>query len=103
MQQHLARLHTELSITAEQEPQWSAFADAVVKQTEHMRTLYGQARQMPASAPDRIDRQLELMRQRLAGFETVGQAAKTLYASLSSDQQRVADQRLMRFGHRDVN
>jgi hypothetical protein len=38
--------------------------------------------------------------ERTAAFESVGQAAKALYATLSPEQQRIADDKLMRWHHR---
>ena len=37
------------------------------------------------------------MKQGVARFEAVGQAAKELYAALSPDQQEVADAKLLRW------
>jgi hypothetical protein len=42
-----------------------------------------------------------MMKQRVAGFEAMGQAAKGLYAVLNPDQQQIADHKLLRWhgGH----
>jgi hypothetical protein len=37
------------------------------------------------------------MKERAAAFETVGQAAKALYAELSPEQQQIADEKLLRW------
>ncbi len=37
------------------------------------------------------------MKERAAAFEAVGQAAKTLYATLSPAQQQIADEKLLRW------
>jgi hypothetical protein len=96
-QQRLARLKSNLAITAEQEPQWSAFSNTVLQQMEQFKAAH-QGRKTPAqTAPERIDRQVAWMKERAAAFETVGQAAKTLYAALSPEQQQIADEKLLRW------
>lgn len=96
-QKRLAKLKSELRITPEQEAQWSAFSDTVLLQMEQLKTAHQQARSIPVSAPERIDRQVERMRQSVATFEVMGQAAKELYAALSPAQRQVADEKLLRW------
>jgi hypothetical protein len=98
-QKRLERLKAKLRITPEQESQWSAFSNTVMQQMEQLKTAHRGMKEMPAKAPERIDRQVEMMKQRVASFETVAQAAKTLYAALTPDQQQIADQRLLNFHH----
>jgi protein CpxP len=101
VQKRLARLKVKLGITPEQEPQWTAFSDTVLQQVEQMKAAHQQQKGAPVTAPERIDRQVELMKQRVAGFEVVGQAAKGLYAVLNTEQQQIADRKLLRWhgGH----
>jgi protein CpxP len=99
VQKRLDRLKSDLHITAEQEPQWSAFSSSVLQQVEQMKAAHQGAKELPAKAPERIDRQVEMMKQRLASFETIAQAAKALYAGLNADQQQIADKRLLKFHH----
>ena len=96
-QKRLDKLKSALSITPEQEPQWSAFADSVMQQVQQMKAAHQQWKDVPATAPERIDRQIAMMKQRTASFEGIGQAAKSLYATLNSDQPHVADEKLMRW------
>jgi periplasmic protein CpxP/Spy len=100
VQQRLERLKTDLHITAEQQPQWSAFSNAVMQQVAQFKAAREDMKNMPTRAPERIDRQVEMMKQRLSSFEAIAQAAKTLYSALTPDQQQVADQRLLNFHHR---
>ena len=97
VQKRLAKLKSALSITPEQEPRWSTFSNTVMQQMDQMKAAHQQRTDHPATAPERIDRQIAMMKQRAASFETVGQAAKGLYAALTPDQQRIADQKLMRW------
>jgi len=94
-QKRLGRLKAALQITPEQETQWSAFSAAVLQQMEQFKARHEAMKNPAASAPERIDRQIEAMKQRLAGFEAMGQAAKDLYAALSPAQQQIADERLL--------
>jgi hypothetical protein len=97
VQKRLDKLKSALNIKPEQEAQWSAFAGTVMQQMEQMKAAHQQRGNMPATAPERIDRQIAMMKQRTTSFETIGQAAKGLYASLSPDQQQIADKRLLRW------
>ena len=96
-QQRLARLKSKLAITAEQEPQWSAFSNTVLQQMEQFKAAHQGRRPAARTAPERIDRQVAWMKERAAAFETVGEAAKTLYATLSPEQQQIADEKLLRW------
>ena len=96
-QKRLDKLKAALSITPEQEPQWSAFADSVMQQANQMKAAHDQWKDVPATAPERIDRQIAMMKQRTASFEAVGQAAKGLYTALNPDQRHVADEKLLRW------
>ena len=96
-QRRLEKLRSALSITPEQEPQWSAFADSVMQQVNQMKAAHQQWKDVPATAPERIDRQIAIMKQRTASFEAIGQAAKGLYAALNPDQQHIADEKLLRW------
>jgi hypothetical protein len=96
-QQRLARLKSKLAITAEQEPQWSAFTGTVLQQIEQFKAAHQGRQAAGRTAPERIDRQVAWMKERAAAFETVGQAAKTLYATLSPEQQQIADEKLLRW------
>jgi hypothetical protein len=100
-QKRLAKLKAKLSIRPEQETQWDAFSQTVLQQVGLMKAAYQQRKSGPVSAPERIDRRIELMKLRVAGFEAVGEAAKGLYAVLSPEQQQIADHRLLRWhgGH----
>lgn len=98
-QKRLERLKADLKITPEQEGQWTAFTDAVMQQMQQFKTAHEGMKSMPTKAPERIDREVEMMKQRTASFETIAQAAKKLYSALTPDQQQIADQHLLNFHH----
>jgi protein CpxP len=97
VQKRLTKLKAKLDIRPEQETQWDAFSQTVLQQVEQMKATHQQRKGGPVTAPERIDRRIEMMKQRVAGFEAVGQAAKGLYAVLSPAQQQIADHRLLRW------
>jgi len=96
-QQRLARLKSELAITSEQEPQWSAFSDTVLQQMQQFKAGHQGRKATVRTAPERIDRQVAWMKQRTAAFEAVGEAAKALYTTLNPEQQQIADEKLLRW------
>jgi hypothetical protein len=94
----LAFLKAELKITSAQEPQWSKFADAfrsVAKSAQGMhqqmmgggQTTGGQA----VAAPQRLDRYEKMLTARLDAVRTIKAAFDPLYASLSDEQKKTAD------------
>ena len=96
-QRRLAKLKSKLAITPEQEPQWSAFTSTVLQQMQQFKAAHQGRKGSAQTAPERIDRRVAWMKQRAAAFETVGEAAKTLYAALSPEQQQIADEKLLRW------
>lgn len=101
----LAFLEAELGITEDQEPAWQEFA-AVIRESERARSDRWQERREHwkeerksgrderSGLDERIDRRLEAMDRRVATFTKIGEAAKKLYAQLTPEQQRTADDML---------
>jgi Spy/CpxP family protein refolding chaperone len=103
----LAYLKAELKITADQEQAWQKFAD-VVRDNMKARAEEWQSRRETSqqshdgkvpTVNERIDRQLQSMEQRTDSLKKMAEAAKTLYAQLTPEQQARADQ--MTAPHRD--
>jgi hypothetical protein len=103
----LAYFRTELRITDAQAPQWTAFADAVRAGAERLRaataaTMAGDPG--PLTAPQQMERRIALLSAHLETMRTVSAAAGPLYAALSEEQRRTADElmaehfRTMRMG-----
>ncbi len=91
----LAYFRTELRVTDAQMPQWNAFADAVRAQAGRLRQAYMQAMQsagQPASAPAQLERRAALLRAQLDTTEAMTTATAALYAVLSDEQKRLADE-----------
>jgi hypothetical protein len=90
-EQHLNQFKSQLKITPQQEPLWQAFADKV-KESAGMRAKAMQGMQTPpATAPERMNRMLEHMKQHTAAMEAVNDSFKRLYDALTPEQKATAD------------
>jgi len=110
----LAYIRTALKITDAQQPQWEAFANVLRKQAQQteqfMQTRHTERAQAPGgqrpqvTAIDRLERRQKMMTLASQRLDEVIAAAKPLYASLSPDQQKIADDMIAKrgrggFGH----
>jgi hypothetical protein len=86
-------LHEDLKLTAEQEPLWQAYVDKVRALGNDLARERGR-RPAQADVQQQIDRIVDAARNRLTALEDIAQAAKTLYAKLTPEQQPAADPRL---------
>jgi len=93
----LAEMKKILNISAEQEAAWTAFAKIMKQQKTEMMSVmqerHANSAKSTQSAPDRIDERTQLMKQRVAGMETVASAMKQLYAVLTPQQKEILDAR----------
>jgi len=95
----IAFLKTELKITDAQFPQWNSFADALranAKRMSEMRStmqggMMGQGG-TSLSPPDRLDRMERMLTAMLDAVKATKSALGPLYAVLSDDQKKIADQ-----------
>lgn len=96
----LAFLKTELKITDAQAPQWNKFAAAVRSVAQSMKAMHeqmmqsGQMQGGAQPAPVRLERYERMLNARLEAVRTVKAAFDPLYASLSDEQKRTADELL---------
>jgi len=92
----IAFLKTELKITDAQTPQWNAFADTLRANAKAHQTMHEQMAKggMPSSWLERLAFQQKAMSTRLDGLKALETAAKPLYAVLTDDQKKLADQLL---------
>ena len=114
----LAYIRTALKITDAQQPQWDAFANVLRKQaqqrdefhrTRHTEGAQG-AQPQHHTAIERLERRQKMMAFASQRLDEVVAAAKPLYAALSPEQQKIADEMLARQGqghgrmghHRDM-
>ena len=91
MQEHEAKLHDSLKLTAAQEPAWKALTDSFHQQ---MTALEADHKAMPAhsdmekmSAPQRMENHINMMQKHIAAMQTQLAALKAFYAVLSPEQQ----------------
>lgn len=102
----LAYLRTALKITDAQQSQWNAFADVLRKHARQMEEFRaarvaqrGEAAPQPLTAIDRLERREKMMTLASHRLEEVVAAAKPLYAALSPEQRKIADDMLARQAH----
>lgn len=93
----LHELQEDLKLVPEQQPLFDAYAEALrglANDVARERQRQNAAKAVSATLVERIDRNVDALRNRLTAVEDIAQAAKTLYARLNPDQQRAADPRL---------
>ena len=93
----LATLKTQLKLTAEQEPAWTAFTAALQPGERGARLDAKGMDQL--TTPERIDHMRALRAQHAAEADRRGEATKTFYAALAPEQQKTFDAQAHR-GHR---
>lgn len=87
----LASMKTGLGITAAQENAWQSFATQVKQRAETMQARMAAMRDTGGTAPERLAKRDELMKQHQAEREKVTSAFKDLYAVLTPEQKAIAD------------
>jgi hypothetical protein len=90
----IAFYRAELKITDTQSNQWNAFADALRTNADHLRQVMMKAReaQGAVTAPEQMERRIVMLTELRDAMQTILAAAKPLYAALSDDQKKVADE-----------
>jgi hypothetical protein len=100
----LADLKVKLKITTSQEAAWTSFTDAMKPPAEMMGKRPDRAEMDKLSTPERIDKMRALHKERMATMEAAmdqrGDATKTFYATLSTEQQKVFDAEFAKMGPR---
>lgn len=85
---HLQGLHDQLKLQASQEGAWKTFV-ASMKPGERVMPPKPQAGE---TAPQRMERMLDMMKQHQDAMQKRLDALKTFYAQLTPEQQKVMDQ-----------
>ena len=100
-EQRLTQFKADLKLTAAQEPLWQAFAEKAKSEAgKGIQAMRDQAQDLSLSAPERMSRRTEVMKQRVAAMESVNASFKTLYDALTVEQRRAADIHASRMGDR---
>lgn len=93
VEQRLARLKTELKLSAQQEPLWQVFAEK--SKSEAGKGMQAMRERMqsdkPVTAPERLAQMQGQMKERVAALESVGESFNRLYAALTPEQKAAAD------------
>ena len=97
--QRLARLKSDLKITAAQETPWNAYADQIKQHAGEMQALHNTMQNSASgntrpTAPERAERQAQFAKQQQEHLERLAVLTKDLYAVLTPEQRTLADQRL---------
>jgi hypothetical protein len=97
VEDRIAHRKGELAITDAQLPQWNAFAAVLRANAKTMQDGMAHMAKagMPTTAPARGDAMVQMMATRLEGMKAVVRADKALYAVLSVEQRKTADQTMM--------
>jgi protein CpxP len=112
LERRLNFLHSELRITPQQEQAWATFADAVRREAQAGRDQFFDRRDQFRGGPDgrnaqppgiveRLERRQQGLEERGAYYDRLLSALRPLYAALSEDQKRAADETLFNPGRGD--
>jgi recombinational DNA repair ATPase RecF len=90
----VAFLKAELKITDAQLPQWNGFAQVVRDNATAMQGMQGgmMAMNQAATLPDKLAAREKMMSARIEAVRNLKAAAEPLYAALSADQRKTADE-----------
>jgi hypothetical protein len=94
----LAFLKTELKITEAQLPLWNAVADAIRANAKSMGDMSGgmmMGASQATTLPDKLTMQEKMMTAHLEALRKLKSAVDPLYAALSDEQKKTADELLM--------
>jgi protein CpxP len=105
----ITELKSALKITSAQEPQWNAFADTLRKQARagddrfkaRRASLEKGAKPAPLNAIQRLEQRQKFMADASTRMNEVLATARPLYAALSPEQQKIADDLMAKRGGRD--
>ena len=90
----IAFYKAELKITDAEAPQWNAFADALRSNATHLQQTMAQATEAKGivAAPEQMQRRIAMLTSQLDSMQAVLAVAKPLYAVLTDEQKKIADE-----------
>jgi periplasmic protein CpxP/Spy len=93
VEERITQLHSSLKITPQQDDQWSKFADVMRENAHTMGDLYRQrvAQRDSMSALDDMKQYAQITQADADGTKRLVDAFEPLYASLSPEQKKLAD------------
>jgi periplasmic protein CpxP/Spy len=98
-EQHLAKLHDKLKLTAQQEPAWKKFTANNPMADKSLRP--DPAEMAKLNVPQRLEKGLEHMKAMEAKMTEHLAALKEFYAVLTPEQQKIFDEETPHGGMRD--
>ena len=89
----IAYMKAELAITDAQTPQWNALSEVLRANAKGMREAMAKMMQagMPMTAPARGEAMMQMMTMHLDGMKSMVGPGKALYAVLTDEQKKIAD------------
>jgi periplasmic protein CpxP/Spy len=101
VEQRIVTLKAALKVTPEQEPKWTAVAQAMRDSSVQMEKLVATKRAIPpekTTAVDDLKTYQEFTEVRLEGLKKVNSTFKSLYDSMPADQKKNADMVFEKYG-----
>ena len=101
VEQRIVTLKTALKITPDQEPKWTAVAQAMRDSSVQMEKLVATKRAIPpekTTAVDDLKTYQEFTEVRLEGLKKVNSTFKSLYDSMPAEQKKNADMVFEKYG-----
>jgi periplasmic protein CpxP/Spy len=101
VEQRIVTLKTALKITNDQEPKWTAVAEAMRDGAVQMEKLVATKRAIPPEKTTAVDDLMtyqEFTETRLAGLKKVNSTFKSLYESMPAEQKKNADMVFEKYG-----
>lgn len=101
VEQRIVSLKAALKVTPEQEPKWTAVAQAMRDSSVQMEKLVATKRAIPpekTTAVDDLKTYQEFTEVRLEGLKKVNSAFKSLYDAMPADQKKNADMVFEKYG-----
>jgi protein CpxP len=98
MAKRQAELRDKLNLNASQQSAWNLFTAAIMPSGDWKRP--DRAEWQNLSAPERLEKQLAMLKEREARMTSVLAATKTFYATLTPEQQKIFNDNFMARGHR---
>jgi len=95
LERRLGFLHQRVGITPAQEAAWTQFASEL-RATESQPNMLDREREAAGNVVQRLELRQRMLERRSADLDRVLRALRPLYASLSDEQKRTADQLLFR-------
>jgi len=94
VQFRLELLEEDLRLLPDQRAAWKTYRERVLRLAEDTQRAYRTALGGDMLAPQRLDKLVDIARDRLTAIEDIVDAGKQLYAVLMPGQQAVADRRM---------